>query len=153
MGSPPYHGGTVCLSQWPPELMISQILRNKHDFFYHDHWFSFVERVCWALKCFPRQISTSNSFNYCWPYKVWEKTYFLKQWRIWPEKELTFCDPTTGFPSKWGLRNEHRNFRSTTVPWLEKWCVINVEFLHSYLRCHFGGVVKCQLFLRLWSKT
>ena len=41
---------------------------------------------------------------------------------------------------------------SEALPWLEKWCVMNMEFLHSYLKFHFGGVVKCRLFLRLWSK-
>ena len=30
-------------------------------------------------------------------------------WVVSPQKQLTFGDATTGFPTKWRLRNKHRN--------------------------------------------
>ena len=74
-------------------------------------------------------------------------------------KQQTFRDPPTGFPTKWHLRNEHRNTILTirhypdldsASDWMKqifnqskvltrsgKWRVINTEFLCSFLRRHF----------------
>ena len=76
----------------------------------------------------------------------------------------TFGDATTGFHAKWRLRNERRNFipmtqdysvlgsasdwschvgnliqpiRSTTQIWVV--CIISMEFLCLFLRCHLVG--------------
>ena len=80
-------------------------------------------------------------------------------------KQPTFGDTTIGFPAKLCLRNERRNsilmthhypdltsacdwlnqishaawpIKSTTQIWV-KWCIISVEFLPSFLRCHLAG--------------
>ena len=61
-------------------------------------------------------------------------------------KQKTFHDSTNGFPVKWRTRNERRNSvlmthyypdPGTASDWL--CCVISMEFLHSFLRCHFAG--------------
>ena len=74
-------------------------------------------------------------------------------------KQQTFRDPPTGFPTKWHLRNEHRNTILTirhypdldsASDWMKqifnqskvltrsgKWRVISMEFLCSFLRRHF----------------
>ena len=80
------------------------------------------------------------------------------------KKQKTCHDSTNGFPAKLCLRNECRNSvlmmmmthyypdLGTASDWL--CCAISMEFLHSFLTCHFAGKLLVALqnvvcFLRL----
>ena len=87
-------------------------------------------------------------------------------------KQPTFGNATTGFPAKWRLRNERRNFILMTrhyldlgsaSDWLNQIFQVaqpirsTLEFLRSFLGCHLAGkpvVVSPNVgcFLRLYRK-
>ena len=104
--------------------------------------------------------------------------------RLWPcyylwtcslRKQPTFGDATTGFPTKWRLRNERRNSilmkrhypraaweiyfnQSEALPWSGWWRVISMEFLRSFLRRRLAGKLvvaspSAGCFLRLVNLT
>ena len=56
-------------------------------------------------------------------------------------KQPTFSDVTTGFPLKWHLRDKRTN-SILMMHWCEvymkseQWCIISMEFLCTFLRCH-----------------
>ena len=56
-------------------------------------------------------------------------------------KQPTFSDVTTGFPLKWHLRDKRTN-SILIMHWCEvymkseQWCIISMEFLCTFLRCH-----------------
>ena len=88
--------------------------------------------------------------------------YYKHQGRL--RKQTAFCDSITGFPAKWCLRNEHKNYiqlyldlgshtaqpiRSTTKIWVVSHNQYGISALisqRSFCGETSGRIVKCQLF-------
>ena len=88
--------------------------------------------------------------------------YYKHQVRL--RKQTAFCDSITGFPAKWCLRNEHKNYiqlypdlgshtaqpiRSTTKIWVVSHNQYGISALisqRSFCGETSGHIVKCQLF-------